>query len=112
MVFNTTETRNGYFTIFSTSFASPIKKPPPAIYKRHVNPKGTSKGNAGQHEKGNLTGEHLGVFISIKMLLKSYIRDFKQLGPRIIFLKLATRAFEMVFLSILAPHSRKSDDER
>lgn len=112
IVFNITETRNGHFTIFSTSFDTTIKKAPTAIYKRHVNPKGTSKGNAGHQGKGNLPGEHLGVFISIKIWLKPYIRDFKQLGPRIIVLRLATRAFEMAFLSILAPHSGKSDDER
>lgn len=111
--YNTTEESEGYFTIFSTQFDTPVKTAPASIYKRTRQSKGAGKQTT--KSKGNSTGKHLGVFISAKSWQKPYIKDFKQLDPWIIYYiytRLATRSLEITFLRILAPHSRKPDDER
>ena len=99
MPYSTVEDRNGYYTMFSTSFDTPIKKAPVKIYTRYNNAKGEGKGKTKNKGKRNHTGEHLGVFISVKNWLKPYILDFKQFGPRIIYIRLATRSFELAIIS-------------
>ena len=98
--------------MFSTSFETPIKEAPAKIYNRHNNSKGDGRGKAKNTSKGNHSGEHLGVFIAVKSWLKPYILDFKQLGPRFIYIRLATRSFELALISTLAPRSGRPDEER